>query len=387
MRAKRHLAWQLAVWSSIAWVVELVRADPAPHPIPPVDEVYPIGGHGVDPPGSELTDAGRNVRGIYLPVPKVVRTPIPKLVSWVADSVGATAVVIDIKDDTGRVTFTRELEGATGRVHGLCKHMPELVAALQARNIYVIGRLVSFKDNMFYKGFPDAAVRDRRTGNVWRDKIGMAWNDPGSKEAHDHIVRIAQAAQAVGFNEIQLDYVRYPIDGLTRHAKFPHNNKDAPRHVAIASLMAEVDKALHIPLSADVFGLTAFNIGDPNGLGQSLEHLAPHLDAISPMLYLANFNRRDWEDPDPSRIQTLINNAVLEIRDRIDKRVAIRPLLQAFPYRAPNFGRDFIARQIDSATAAGSSGYLFWNQLGHYRLVAQVWENLDRKATSAAVAP
>ncbi len=137
-----------------------------------------------------------------------------------------------------------------------------------------------------------------------------------------------------------------------------------------------MDEAIRVPLSIDVFGVTAYQVGDPNGLGQSLEHLAPHIDAISPMLYLANFGKRYWEDPKPSRTYALVHNAVLGIRERLGEEIAVRPLLQAFSYRAKNFGPPFITRQIDAATTAGSSGYLFWNQNGNYKTLSRAWKGI-----------
>jgi hypothetical protein len=346
-----------------------------PYPIAPVDEVYPLHPTDIDPPGSELTEKGRDVRGIYLPIIKLVKHSVDELVRFVVDEVGATAVVIDIKDDFGRVTFTRGLEGAGRRHHGFYADMPALVAALKAEEIYVIGRLVCFKDNYFHKVADKAGVRDRRTAKIWRDGIGMAWLNPYSEEAHDYITRIARAAEDIGFDEVQLDYVRFPVDSESRYARFVGR---PPRHQAIAGLLERVDEALAIPLSIDVFGITAFQKGDANGLGQSLEHLAPHIDAISPMLYLANFDRRYQEDSKLSDIRTLVHNAVLEIRDRIGDEIAVRPLLQAFSYRTKHFGADFIACQIDAAITAGSSGYLLWNQKGNYRAVVRAWRNQAR---------
>jgi hypothetical protein len=329
-----------------------------------------------EPPGVELSERGRNVRGVYLPITRLAHWSPRRLVDFVK-RVGADAVVMDIKDDKGRVTFTRKLIDAEGSPHGIIPRMEQFISVLKENNIYAIGRLVCFKDNLFYKKNPDAAIRDKRTGKVWKDRTNISWLDPFSLEAHEFITSIAVAAEELGFDEIQLDYVRFPVDGLSRYAKYPNREGKMARYEAIAALLARVDRQIDVPLSIDVFGLTAFRAGDREGLGQSLEHLAPYLDAISPMLYLANWPKRHWENPKPKKTHALVHDAVQQIRSRIGDAVVVRPLLQGFKYRALNFGVDFINNQINAAETAGSSGHLFWNQSGHYTKVSVAWRRLE----------
>jgi hypothetical protein len=292
-------------------------------------------------------------------------------------AVGASAVILDIKDDRGRVTFTDDLPMADGPPHGEVRGMERLVEALQEDGIYVIGRLVCFKDSQLARLRPGAAVKDRRTGKPWRDRGGQAWVDPHSEIARSHVVSVAVAAQELGFDEIQLDYIRFPVEASARYAVFPNREGEPERHEAIARVLAEVDRALRVPLSIDVFGLTAYHPGDEDGLGQSLEHLAPYIDAISPMVYLANWPRRYWENPSPARTHALVNGAVRHIRRRLGDDIAVRPLLQAFAWRAKGFSAAFIDNQIDAATTGGCAGYLFWNQSGNYHKVTTVWGRMD----------
>ncbi len=325
-----------------------------------------------------MTEAGRRIRGVYLPVSKVTAVRPRQLAHWVSKRLGANAVILDVKDDRGRVTFSRQLPTAQGRPHGAVRQMRKYVEELKKSGIYVIGRLVCFKDNFLPRQYPKTAIRDRKTGKIWRDRSVVSWLDPFSPLVHEHIASVAQQAQQLGFDEIQLDYVRFPVESGARYAIFPCRTTNQKRYMAIAALLSRVDQELSIPLSIDVFGLTAFQKGDPEGLGQSLEHLAPYLDAISPMLYVANWPRPVWEDPKPSRNYSLVHDAVRRVRQRLGDQIAVRPLLQGFRFRAANFGRSFIHNQIDAAQTAGSSGHLFWNQFGNYYMVSVVWQRLDR---------
>ena len=346
-------------------------ADPAPSSTPDL--------RAEDPPGSELTARGRDVRGVYVPYRKVERAKPEALAKWV-ESLGADAAIIDVKDDRGRVTFSRDLDRARGPMHGGVKDMAAVVRALHARGIYAIGRLVCFKDQALALSNPATALRHRKTKALWRDRGGLAWVDPHSPVAREHIVAVARAAEALGFDEIQLDYIRFPVEPGARDATFPSRDGAPARHAVIAETLEAVDRAIRLPLSIDVFGLTAYHPGDADGLGQSLEHLAPHVDAITPMVYLANWPRRYWENPDPQTTRGLVEGAVREIRERLGDGIAVRPLLQAFRWRAKLFSGAFIADQIRASEEGGSSGYLFWNQGGNYGIVQTTWRRLDAAA-------
>ncbi len=377
------ILFPIVALSVLITAAERPQADPLPVAIiPSVDLVYPIIQDNLlrdhDPPGSELTEQGRNIRGIYIPVGRIVSRKVRELVPWITTRIGASAVILDIKDDRGRVTFTRDIPGATKPAHGFARRIPKLVQTLKEKGVYVIGRLVCFKDNHYPRVNREAAIRDRRNGKLWRDRGNMLWIDPYSQEAREYLTSVARAAQEIGFDEIQLDYVRFPVEPGSRWTRFDNKKDTVERYEAIAALLAHMDREIDLPLSIDVFGLTAYNVGDEDGLGQSLEHLAPHIDAISPMLYLANWPKRVWENPKPSRTRALVHNAVKRIRRRLGDQIAVRPLLQAFRYRALNFGFRFIYNQIDAAETAGSSGYLFWNQSGNYGKVAAVWRSQNK---------
>lgn len=376
MNLYHHHHLYLLVFSTFFTVTTWAQAEPSQqtaamdrltYPSLPSGELTPK-----EPSGAELTEKGRNIRGVYIPISKLVRFKPKQLVQWV-NHLGANAVIMDIKDDRGRVTFTKKLPLAKGVPHGLVPHLDKLVAALNDADIYTIGRLVCFKDNFLYKKIPEAAVKDRRTAKPWRDRTGSAWLDPFSLAAHQYISSIAQAAEKIGFDEIQLDYVRFPVDEEAKFAKFTNREGDLARYEAIALLLARVDFQISLPLSIDVFGLTANKPGDSQRLGQSLEHLAPYIDAVSPMLYLANWPKETWENATPKTPYEIVNNSVRRIRTRLGDAIAVRPLLQGFKYRANNFGIDFISTQIDAALDAGASGHLFWNQAASYSKVAVAW--------------
>jgi hypothetical protein len=338
-----------------------------------------------DPPGSEMTARGHNLRGVYMPVGRVKTLSAIEMLHELR-TIGANAVVIDVKDDFGRVTFTNRLPLARGYPHGYQFGMKKMIKKLQNHGIYVIARLVCFKDNWFATRFSSVAVKDVSTGGKWHDLHHQKWVDPHSQKMRDHIVSVAQASEALGVDEIQLDYVRFPVETSARNARYPEKRGNVKRYEMIAELLRQVDAAISIPLSIDVFGLTAYHPEESEKLGQYLEHLGPYIDAISPMVYLANWPSTYWENPKPEKTHQVIKGACIRIRERLGKDILVRPLLQGFRWRAENWGYSFVKNQIDAAMNGGASGYIFWNAKGKYRQLRAVWADMDREAAAREAA-
>src|SRR4051812_25291930 len=167
--------------------------------------------------------------------------------------------------------------------------MPEFVRGLKDAGVYTIGRIVCFNDPVLPKLYPDRAVIDTRPGYVgqpWNLHKGRnTWLNPYDERNHDLLIALAREVQSLGFDEVQLDYIRFPVDEGAKFAIFP-GEAEKPRREALLGMLRRMDEALRIPIGVDVFGLTAFRHGDPAGLGQSLEAWAAHVEVFSPMLYV-----------------------------------------------------------------------------------------------------
>ena len=229
-----------------------------------------------------------------------------------------------------------------------------------------------FSDPFLPRNEPDRAVMDNRPnkeGVVWASwGKRNTWLDPYNTKNHDLIVEMAKEVEAAGADEIQFDYIRFPVDPATKFAKFPAE-VETPRREVLLGMIKRVDEATHIPIGADVFGLTTFREGDPDGLGQSLNEWASHIDVFSPMLYLNGMTSLVPKSGKEQRAQKLIYVGVRNLRDRVGKGPVIRPFLQAFETGADYYTPEFIAEQIRGAREAGGDGFLFWHPGSNYRMV------------------
>lgn len=136
-----------------------------------------------------------------------------KLVKLIEDT-ELNAVIIDIKDYSGTISFKSDnsvlVNGGKGCVSG---DMKEFVQELHNKNIYVIGRITVFQDPYYTKKRPDLAVKMSDKETTWKDYKGLSFIDVGAKEYWDYIVELSKASYALGFDELNYDYVRFPSDG------------------------------------------------------------------------------------------------------------------------------------------------------------------------------
>src|SRR3989338_8185179 len=125
------------------------------------------------------------------------------------------SVVVDIKDYSGYLSFVPKGETLREFVSSRCvaPDMKEFVEKLHNKGIYVIGRITVFQDPVLTKKHPEYAVKKQSDGRVWKDYKGLSFTDPGSPEVCDHHVAIAKEAYALGFDELNFDYIRFPSDG------------------------------------------------------------------------------------------------------------------------------------------------------------------------------
>ena len=135
-----------------------------------------------------------------------VRERLIKLI----DETELNAVVIDVKDNTGLLSWD-------GRISDL----DALIEELHSKNIYVIARIASFQDPLYVKLHPELAVTDIKKGGIWKDRKGVPWVDTGSRAMWEYLASVGKDAYARGFDELNYDYIRFPTDGDLSAMRFP----------------------------------------------------------------------------------------------------------------------------------------------------------------------
>ena len=139
---------------------------------------------------------------------------------------------------------------------------------------------------------PGQAIRNA-DGTLWRDRDGRLWLNPYDKRNWEFVKDVSMWAVDMGFDEIQLDYVRFPdsAQGLEKKGVLmPGHEEYESRGDAIAAFLEYMGDALENKayLSADVFGFVTI-AQDDMGIGQRLEQLADLIDFICPMVYPSHY--------------------------------------------------------------------------------------------------
>ncbi|MDP3948820.1 MAG: putative glycoside hydrolase [bacterium] len=211
----------------------------------------------------------------------------------IIESRGLNAVVIDIKDYSGYVSYAMDVpeikaSGAEGEIKILKPN--ELIKRLHDKNIYVIGRVTVFQDPILATAHPDWALQNKTTGKLWLDNHKLAWLDPAGKPTWDYVVSIAKDALGRGFDEINFDYIRFASDGKLGEISFPFYDGKTAKHLVIKNFFAYLRQQMpDAKLSADIFGLATIDIWDDLGIGQVIEDAYQYFDYVSPMVYPSHY--------------------------------------------------------------------------------------------------
>lgn len=283
------------------------------------------------------------------------------------DRTGLNAVVIDAKDDDGRVSWQTEvpLARAIGAGSDKIKDPAARLAELRRRGIYAIARIVVYADPRLAAARPELAI----FGGRWRDTRGIAWPDPYNRAVWEYNVDLAAEAVRLGFQEIQFDYIRFPEHLLSGY------NRDVPvekRTDAIEGFLrhaVERLRPLGAHVAADVFGLTtSVAPGDDMEIGQVYERIAAIVDYILPMAYPSHYAPGTYGLPDPERCPGEVvyesTTAALKRTPDLPKRKH-RPWIQDFSLRVP-YGRAEVEAQVRGLARAGIRQFILWDPNNRY---------------------
>lgn len=309
---------------------------------------------------------------------------IDDLINLVKKS-GLNAMVIDIKDYTGYVFYDSGIEEVEKYKAEkiLIPKINTLIKKLHDENIYAIARVVVFQDPRLAAARPDLAVKNRITGGIWKDHLGLAWIDPGAQDSWDYIVKISNDATKRGFDEINYDYIRFPSDGQLSVMGFSFFDK---KGISKAEQINEFfvylrEKTKRAIISADLFGLTT-SAADDLGIGQVIEDAYKNFDFVSPMVYPSHYavGFLGYENPAAYPYE-VVKYAIEKANEKLEKlnkaeefidsdnkktyKVQVRPWIQAF-----NMGGVYdiskIKVQIKGSDESGGVGWMLWNPANNY---------------------
>jgi hypothetical protein len=351
----------------------------------------------LDWPAPPLRAAPDSVRALYVNAWAFGGKRFYDLVR-IADSTEVNALVIDVKDDTGYLTYRSKVPtaiqiGANSQLRAT--DAAERLALLHAKGIHAIARIVVAKDPLLARMKPTWAVQ-HVDGGLWRDRLNFAWVDAFNDSVWVYAAQLAEEAVQLGFSEVQFDYVRFPDEPRARmaQARFPARRPGESVRDGVArnlQLLRERVKQLGVPFTIDVFGMTTYATGDM-GIGQVWEDLVSVADVVLPMVYPSHYYNGIYGASHPnSEPYRVVKGALADGLRRSTElgtpTAEIRPYLQAFTLGRPRYTPEHVREQIRAANDLGIGSWVLWNPRSAYdpRIFAKPTTQLGRRPAPAPV--
>ncbi|GIP12176.1 putative glycoside hydrolase [Paenibacillus macerans] len=319
------------------------------------------------------------VKGIYVTAYSAGGSRMNELVDLV-DKTELNAMVIDIKDDSGYITYKTENPelNKLGKAQPFIRDIGALMERLEKHDIYPIARIVVFKDTILAKKHPEYSFV-QKDGSVWSNGGGDSFVNPYSKEVWDYNIEIAKEAAKLGFKEIQFDYVRFPEGFEKRADSLNYEKSEMSRVDAVSSFVKYAKEQLEplgIRVSVDIFGYAA-SVPAAEGIGQDFVKISDQVNIICPMIYPSHYST-GWfnaKDPDKAPYQT-IKGAIKDTQDKLaplgEEQPIVRPWIQDFTAswlgkgHYIKYGKHEVEEQIRALRDMNVDEYLLWNASNRY---------------------
>ena len=357
------------------------------------------------------------VKGIYLSAYMAGSSQAMEKVLGQLKDTELNAVVIDVKDDEGHVTF--QMDSPIVQEVGSCvNYIPDigsLLVALKEQGVYCIARIPAFRDPFLANARPEWCLK-KADGSIYRDRNNLAWVNPYKKEVWEYLLEIAEEAGRAGFDEIQFDYIRFCTEkGMDQVVFQEEDTKGKSRQEIILEFTDFAygrlkDKGLFV--SADVFGAVIHSSQDGQAVGQDYREMAKRLDYICPMVYPSHYGNGNFGIPCPdTQPYETVYHALLdsvkvlsspagssqgeeaakgegqELMDPDGIRGTVRPWLQDFtasylPRYIP-YGPTQVREQIQAVYDAGYEEWILWSAAGNYHYGGLLPSQAEQAAQAA----
>jgi hypothetical protein len=333
--------------------------------------------------------------GIYLNSGAIARDDLMEKYIARAKQYGIGGFVMDMKDDRGYLSWRSEHPVAKkiGSGTGRLSDPSALVKRLHDNGLVACARVVTFKDpklsEYIENGAYPFAVLDSSTGFPWKQNNGETWANMKDESVHEYIVSIIAELVAFGFDQIQLDYIRFPSDGPTELCYYPVAIDSLNKAEIIGLLLSKVRSVIDtadVSLAADVFGWVPWLKADRSyWIGQDYDEIARWTDVICPMLYSSHFPDEFKQDYGHLRAYNIILEGTRKAAARGGKRnTGAQPYIQSFNYKSPYYGEDYLVQQMQAAIDGGGVGWLAWNARSDYSML---WKALEKIASDSQSEP
>lgn len=311
-------------------------------------------------------------KGMYVTATSV---ELPRFKTMIAElkAAGGNMIIFDAKDEGGIVSWPSKVP-LVKQMHadkeGPIPDLKAKIAYAHSQGIHVAARVCCFHDPIEAKAHPEWDPKSVR-GGIWKELGQQAWVDPSNVNAQNYVIDLAKELVAMGADEIQFDYIRFPAMGDTQNARYGFDPK-IPKHQIITQFLQRAYAAVHQAggmVSIDVYGIMAWAQPiDIRITGQDMAEMCKYTDVICPMDYPSHFNDGFAGIAHPANSPYLfIHKGVSRLEKIVGPTgVTVRPWLQAMPYKVADFTPHYVEEEIRAAKDCGAIGWQMWNAQNRY---------------------
>ena len=292
------------------------------------------------------------------------------------DRTELNAIVIDVKSDAGYITYRMDYDVAKeiGACTSTISDINATIKKLKDHGIYTIARIVTLKDPVLADKKRELALKNK-DGSLFRDSSGLAWVNPYEDEVWDYLIEVCKQCAEVGFDEVNLDYIRFSTDKGMSNVDFGPKADEMTRIEVITDgirRICETIKPMGVFVSCDVYGAIISSSVDARIVGQSYFNMSKYLDYICPMVYPSHYGNGyyglDYPDTHPYELvynALMDSQKVLYMLDPEENKAEVRPWLQDFTATWVShhlkYGKTEVRDEIRAVYDAGYSQWFLWN--------------------------
>ena len=281
------------------------------------------------------------------------------------------AIILDGKAYMGEVTYPSKVDWAvkTGAIKGApIADLARTIRFAHSRGVRVIMRVACFHDPWAAEKAPRSSRFKGLLGRAVSHRLARP-RRRARAEVH-HGPRRGRRSRSARTRSTSIP-VRYPVQRGLGNADFHLTDTNRTRIGVITDFVKKIHaitKAHGVPLSLDLFGVTATGTRvDIENLGQDIGLLAPNAEALMPMVYPSHYDKGYYGWAEPGNHPEIIAIGTKAAIERANNGGAvIRPWLQAFNWKSPEYSPKYLLQETVEAKNGGGTGYAMWNPGGFY---------------------